>query len=85
MPHEVPRAPLRTRFRLAPLSTALALALHLGAVLAIEPFVIKDIRVEGLQRSDAGTVTMPRVPGARGSRDNTDPLHQVLATARRTK
>jgi outer membrane protein insertion porin family len=56
MPNEVPRVPLRTRLRLAPLSTALALALHLGAALAVEPFVIKDIRVEGLQRSDAGTV-----------------------------
>ena len=27
-----------------------------AAALAVEPFVIKDIRVEGLQRSDAGTV-----------------------------
>jgi len=41
--------------------------------------------VQEWSRSDAGTVTMPRVPGARGSRDNTDPLHQVLARARRTK
>ncbi len=42
--------------RLAPLSAALALALHIGSASAIEPFVLKDIRVEGLQRSDAGTV-----------------------------
>ncbi|MBL8515580.1 MAG: outer membrane protein assembly factor BamA [Betaproteobacteria bacterium] len=27
-----------------------------GAVLAIQPFVIRDIRVEGVQRTDAGTV-----------------------------
>ncbi|HEX4234040.1 MAG TPA: outer membrane protein assembly factor BamA [Caldimonas sp.] len=32
------------------------MALHVGAALAVEPFVLKDIRVEGLQRSDAGTV-----------------------------
>ena len=30
--------------------------LQVGAARAIEPFVLKDIRVEGLQRSDAGTV-----------------------------
>ena len=42
--------------RLAPLSVALALALKFGSAWAVEPFVIKDIRVEGLQRSDAGTV-----------------------------
>ena len=28
----------------------------LGTALAVEPFVVKDIRVEGLQRTDAGTV-----------------------------
>ena len=44
------------RHRLARLSFALALALQVGAALAVEPFVLKDIRVEGLQRSDAGTV-----------------------------
>jgi outer membrane protein insertion porin family len=42
--------------RLSPLSLALALALQVGSALAVEPFVLKDIRVEGLQRSDAGTV-----------------------------
>ncbi len=31
-------------------------ALHASAALAIDPFVIKDIRVEGLQRTEAGTV-----------------------------
>ena len=35
---------------------ALAAALHSGSARAVEPFVLKDIRVEGLQRSDAGTV-----------------------------
>jgi outer membrane protein insertion porin family len=30
--------------------------LQVGAARAVEPFVLKDIRVEGLQRSDAGTV-----------------------------
>ena len=38
------------------MSFALAAALHAGAAWAVEPFVLKDIRVEGLQRSDAGTV-----------------------------
>ncbi|MEP6873457.1 MAG: outer membrane protein assembly factor BamA [Burkholderiales bacterium] len=43
-----------TRFPLA--CIALAAALHAGSAFAVEPFVLKDIRVEGLQRSDAGTV-----------------------------
>ncbi|HET9405344.1 MAG TPA: outer membrane protein assembly factor BamA [Burkholderiales bacterium] len=34
----------------------LLLALHAAAASAIEPFVIKDIRVEGIQRTEAGTV-----------------------------
>jgi len=38
------------------LSIALAAALHAGSAWAVEPFVLKDIRVEGLQRTDAGTV-----------------------------
>jgi outer membrane protein insertion porin family len=42
--------------RLAPASLVLALALLAGSALAVEPFVLKDIRVEGLQRTDAGTV-----------------------------
>ena len=51
------RSPARAlRFRLAPVSIALAFVLHAGSALAVEPFVLKDIRVEGLQRSDAGTV-----------------------------
>ncbi len=54
-PHARLPARLRSR-RLAPLSLALALALNVGLALAVEPFVLKDIRVEGLQRSDAGTV-----------------------------
>ena len=32
------------------------LALHAVPAQAIEPFVIKDIRVEGIQRTEAGTV-----------------------------
>ena len=51
------RSSARSRLlRIAPISVALALALQAGAVLAVEPFKLKDIRVEGLQRSDAGTV-----------------------------
>lgn len=33
-----------------------ALALCSGQALAVEPFVVKDIRVEGIQRTEAGTV-----------------------------
>jgi outer membrane protein insertion porin family len=36
--------------------SALMFALLSNSALAIEPFVIKDIRVEGLQRTEAGTV-----------------------------
>ena len=35
---------------------ALVLSLFSQQVLALEPFVVKDIRVEGLQRTEAGTV-----------------------------
>lgn len=35
---------------------SLAILLASGNALAIEPFVIKDIRVEGIQRTEAGTV-----------------------------
>ena len=38
------------------LSLALAAALQAGSAWAVEPFTLKDIRVEGLQRTDAGTV-----------------------------
>jgi outer membrane protein insertion porin family len=43
-------------FRPSLISVALAAALHAGSAGAVEPFPVKDIRVEGLQRSDAGTV-----------------------------
>ncbi|WIT11807.1 outer membrane protein assembly factor BamA [Paucibacter sediminis] len=38
------------------LSLALAATLQSGAAWAVDPFVLKDIRVEGLQRTDPGTV-----------------------------
>jgi outer membrane protein insertion porin family len=51
------RIPSRsTSFRPALISLALAAALHTGSAWAVEPFKLVDIRVEGLQRSDAGTV-----------------------------
>src|SRR5687768_4239966 len=43
-------------FRPTVLSLALAAALQAGSAWAVEPFQLKDIRVEGLQRTDAGTV-----------------------------
>ena len=45
-----------TPFRPSLLCLALAAALQAGSAWAVEPFPVKDIRVEGLQRSDAGTV-----------------------------
>ncbi len=42
--------------RLSAVSIALAAALQAGPVWAVDPFELKDIRVEGLQRIDAGTV-----------------------------
>jgi outer membrane protein insertion porin family len=47
------------RFRPASIACAtvvLAASLAAVPVRAVEPFVLKDIRVEGLQRADAGTV-----------------------------
>lgn len=38
------------------LISALLCALFAGSAAALEPFVIKDIRVEGIQRTEAGTV-----------------------------
>src|ERR1700682_6552646 len=52
-------APSRTRIKfltsLAGAAALLALSLS-TAVLAFDPFTVKDIRVEGVQRTDAGTV-----------------------------
>ena len=45
-----------TFFRPSVVCVALAAALPAAPVWAVEPFAVKDIRVEGLQRSDAGTV-----------------------------
>ncbi len=51
-----PSSPRSTSLRPFALCFALAAALQAGPAWALEPFVLKDIRVEGLQRSDAGTV-----------------------------
>ena len=37
-------------------SVWLLLVFHAATAFAIDPFVIKDIRVEGIQRTEAGTV-----------------------------
>jgi outer membrane protein insertion porin family len=42
--------------RLAVVSVTLAAALQSGSAWGVEPFKLSDIRVEGLQRTDAGTV-----------------------------
>ncbi|MDR1311682.1 MAG: outer membrane protein assembly factor BamA, partial [Burkholderiaceae bacterium] len=38
------------------LPVAVSLACYAGSVFAAEPFVVKDIRVEGIQRTEAGTI-----------------------------
>ena len=45
----------RLPFRL-PVLAAFSALLYTGHALAIEPFTVKDIRVEGIQRTEAGTV-----------------------------
>ena len=52
MPLHSPLGPLRPIAALV----ALVAACASPAVLAVEPFVLKDIRIEGLQRTDPGTV-----------------------------
>ena len=54
MTQRMPSFPRKNSLR--PFCIALAAALQASLVWAVEPFVLKDIRVEGLQRSDAGTV-----------------------------
>ncbi len=46
----------RPALRVSALLAALSAALFSAATLAIQPFVIRDIRVEGVQRTEAGTV-----------------------------
>jgi outer membrane protein insertion porin family len=46
----------RNSLRISTLLASLCAALFTSAALAFQPFVIKDIRVEGVQRTEAGTV-----------------------------
>ena len=55
-PPRMPSHPRTSRFRIPLYTLALAASLHAGMAFAVEPFTIRDIRVEGLQRADAGTV-----------------------------
>jgi outer membrane protein insertion porin family len=48
--------PLVSPFRFSAVYVALVTALQVGPAWAVEPFVLKDIRIEGLQRSEPGTV-----------------------------
>src|SRR5574340_1830151 len=52
----VSRAQVRVRVWLAFLALLLLWARFAPAAHAFEPFVVRDIRVEGVQRTDAGTV-----------------------------
>ncbi len=47
---------LPATFRPLTMAVAVAAGLAGGAASAVEPFVVRDIRVEGIQRTDAGTV-----------------------------
>ena len=54
-----------SRFRLRSVAAVIASTLAATAAWAVEPFTVRDIRVEGLQRVEPGTVfaSMPlRVP-----------------------
>ncbi len=51
--------------------------LYAGSALALEPFVIKDIRVEGLQRTEAGTV-FSHLPVKVGETMNDDLASQAI-------
>ncbi len=44
------------RFRRCLISVAVAASFFTGAAWAVEPFTVRDIRVEGLQRVEAGTI-----------------------------
>ncbi|MEO8486849.1 MAG: POTRA domain-containing protein, partial [Betaproteobacteria bacterium] len=51
------RHPKRRRLGASALAAVLALALAVpGSALAVDPFVVRDIRVEGVQRTEAGTI-----------------------------
>jgi hypothetical protein len=50
------RPATRRARRLPALLAGLLASLYAAATLAFEPFVVKDIRVEGVQRTEAGTV-----------------------------
>jgi outer membrane protein insertion porin family len=50
------RQPAKPVFAFSKLLAALCTALFSASVLASQPFVIRDIRVEGVQRTEAGTV-----------------------------
>jgi outer membrane protein insertion porin family len=70
-------------FRPTVLSLALAAALQTGTAWAVEPFTLKDIRVEGLQRTDAGTVfaSLPfRVGDTYNDEKGTAALRVLFAT-----
>ena len=44
------------RFRLRTVSAVVAMAFAAQAAWAVDPFTVRDIRVEGLQRVEPGTV-----------------------------
>ncbi|MCB2035535.1 MAG: hypothetical protein KDF56_01225, partial [Ottowia sp.] len=46
----------RTRFRWRTVATLVSLSLAAQLAWAVDPFTVRDIRVEGLQRVEPGTV-----------------------------
>ena len=55
----------------------LLLGLYASSVLAMEPFVVRDIRVEGIQRTEAGTV-FNYLPVKAGEQMNDDKAAQAI-------
>ena len=50
------KGPHRLRRAIVALAAALCMPWWCSSALAIDPFVVKDIRVEGVQRTEAGTI-----------------------------
>ena len=57
----------------------LAIGLYANSALALEPFVIKDIRIEGIQRTEAGTV-FTNLPVKVGDTMNNELASQAIKT-----
>lgn len=74
-----PYSPGALRYAIKPLAAAL-MALMVHAALAFEPFVVSDIRIEGAQRTEPGTVFnyLPVKVGERFTQEQSDEAVRAL-------